>query len=460
METQESLSFWQKNKLVLKACFIGFLILALLIPTFFIMFLVTDREQRRREVVQEVSSKWAGAQTLTGPFLAIPYFEIQKDEKSQAVTKKKYLFLLPEELNIDGVIHPQIRHRSIFNVPVYTSNMQLSGKFKINKPEKLPVAVSALHFDEALVCLGISDFKGIGENLQLKWNDSISNFETGIPEIDWLNEGVSNPIKLAADELVSGNNNFKISLSLKGSERLYVTPFGNSTKVHFESNWTNPAFDGKYLPDTNTVNKKGFIADWKILQFNRNYPQAFTYLGSSMIAESAFGINLLQPVDAYGQTMRSVKYAVLIIALTFFVYFFLEIFYRRSVHPLQYILIGFALVIFYTLLLSISEYLQFGLAYLVAAAATVILISWYTLGIFKKWSIVLLFGFILSLLYLFIYTIIQLQDDALLFGSIGLFVLLSIIMYFSRKINWNNNGKIIESNAGSTVHYKKYPENE
>ena len=438
METLTPLSFWQKNKLVIKSFFIGFLILALLIPTFFILFLVSDREQRRKEVVQEVSSKWAGAQTVTGPFLAIPYYEIQKNESNLTTTKKKYLYLLPDELTINGKILPQLRHRSIFKVPVYNSILQLSGKFKITKPDKMPVEITLLHFDEAIICMGITDFKGIGENPRLKWNDTASNFETGLPDMEWLKDGLSDPIKLSVDELVNGTNNFSIDLSLKGSEQLYVAPLGNTTKVHFESDWSNPAFDGKYLPDTNTVTDKGFVADWKVLHFNRSFPQQFININNHAVAESTFGINLLQPVDAYGQTMRSVKYAVLIIALTFFVYFFLEIYYRKSVHPLQYILIGFALVLFYTLLLSISEYLQFGQAYLIASAATVLLISWYTKGIFKQWPIVLLFAFILSLLYLFIYTIIQLQDDALLFGSIGLFVLLSIIMYFSRKIKWNN----------------------
>lgn len=442
METQPSLSFWQKNKLVIKSFFIGFLILALLIPTFFIMFLVTDREQRSKEVVQEVSAKWAGRQTVTGPFLAVPYEEEQKSSNGVVTQVKKYCFLLPEELSVNGKILPQVKHRSIFQVPVYNSSISMSGKFKIAKPEKLPVPVSSLHFEESVVCMGISDFKGIGENLQLKWNDSTSYFETGLPDIVWLNEGISSPVKLSADELVSGNNSFSINLALKGSERLYLTPFGNTTRVRFESDWKNPAFDGKYLPDTSTVSGKGFTAEWKILHYNRSYPQYFSNItNNNAISESAFGINLLQPVDAYGQTMRSVKYAVLIIALTFFVYFFLEIYYRRSVHPLQYILIGFALVIFYTLLLSISEYIAFGYAYLTASVATVLLISWYTKSIFKQWPVVLLFAFILSLLYLFIYVIIQLQDNALLFGSIGLFVLLAIIMYFSRKVNWNAEEK-------------------
>jgi inner membrane protein len=439
MDTQQPLSFWQKNKLIIKAAFIGFLTMALLIPTFFIMFLVKDRETRRNEVVHEVSSKWAGSQTITGPFLSVPYYVEIKNGTNETALQKKYLYLLPDELFIDGKISTQVKHRSIFQVPVYNSNIKISGKFSPLKTDKLPVAIQSLHFDEAVVCMGITDFKGIGENLQLKWKDSIVNFETGLPDISWLGTGISCPLKLSTETFAQVESNFNINLSLKGSEQFYFTPFGNISKVHIESDWSNPAFDGKYLPDTSIINNKGFTADWKILQFNRTYPQQFTNVNDILIHESAFGLNLLQPVDAYGQTQRSIKYAVLIIALTFFIYFFLEIFYRRNVHPLQYILIGFALVIFYTLLLSISEYIAFGQAYLVASSATVLLIGWYSKSIFKKWNIVLLFSFILSLLYLFIYVLIQLQDNSLLFGSIGLFVLLAIIMHFSRKITWNND---------------------
>ena len=143
--------------------------------------------------------------------------------------------------------------------------------------------------------------------------------------------------------------------------------------------------------------------------------------------------------------MRSLKYAILIIALTFFAYFFTEIFQHRPVHPLQYILIGMALVMFYTLLLSISEYLQFQIAYFIAAAATVLLLSWYTQSIFKKAKTVFTFGLLLSVLYLFIYVLIQMVDNALLFGSIGLFVLLAIAMYLSRKIDWYNMDKKINA---------------
>lgn len=441
MDTQQPDSFWQKNRLIIKATFIGFLTLALLIPTFFIMFLVKDRETRRDEVVHEVSSKWAGAQTITGPFLSVPYDVEVKNSANETILQKGNLFLLPDELFIDGKISPQVKHRSIFEVPVYNSSLKISGKFSLLKIDKLPVPVQRIHFDEAFVCMGITDFKGIGENLQLKWNDSLFNFETGLPDVNWVKTGISCPLKLSETSLTGSESVFSINLSLKGSEQLYITPFGSTTKVHFESDWQNPAFDGKYLPDTSVVNTKGFTADWKVLHFNRTYPQQFTNVNENLVSESAFGFNLLQPVDAYAQTQRSIKYAVLIIALTFFLYFFLEILYRRNVHVLQYVLIGFALVIFYTLLLSLSEYVSFSQAYLIASAATVLLIGWYIKSIFKKWGIVLLFSFILSLLYLFIFVLIQLQDNSLLFGSIGLFTLLAIIMHFSRKINWNSSEK-------------------
>ncbi len=447
METNAPLSFWEKNKLIIKAFFIGILILALLIPTFSIMFLVREREGRRNEVVKEVSSKWADAQTLTGPFIAVPYLIETKDEKGAVSYQKEYVVLLPDNLKINGKIMTQLKHRSIFQVPVYNSEIHIEGSFGPVKADKLPVALSSLHLQEAVVCMGISDFKGIGENLKMRWNDTTIDFETGLPPINWLDNGVSCPLKISQDALLTANNSFSIDFTLKGSEQLFVTPLGNLTNVHIAGDWQNPAFDGKYLPDTTTVSAKGFSADWKILHFNRTYPQYFSGSRNLSIGESTFGFKLLQPVDAYSQTLRSVKYAILIIALTFFLYFFLEIYYRRSVHPLQYILIGFALVIFYTLLLSVSEYLQFGYAYLLAAVATVVLIGLYTRSIFKKWSAVLLFSLILSMLYLFIYVLIQLQDNALLFGSLGLFILLSLIMYFSRKISWSNPEKQVVQNT-------------
>ncbi|MBL0145049.1 MAG: cell envelope integrity protein CreD [Chitinophagaceae bacterium] len=426
-------NFWQKNKLILKSFFIAFLVLALLIPTFIIMYLVNDRKDRKQEVTREISNKWSAAQNVTGPFLTIPYTDF--DANKNAI--KKYIYLLPEQLSINSTLEPEIRYRSIYKVPVFTAKpIVLKGKFSNNSIASAGINESFVKWNEAKLCVGISDLKGIKQQ-SIKWNDSLLTMETGLPENEIAYQGISVPINIDAN-FATSDGIFSIELNLQGSEKIYCSPLGSSTDVHFNSTWKSPAIDGKYLPDTERINNTGFEAAWAVSKFNRDFPKVFTSGSNSIgsVKESSFGVILLSPFDAYAQTLRSLKYAILIIALTFFAYFFTEIFQRRSVHPLQYILIGIALVVFYTLLLSISEYLQFPLSYLIASTATVLLLSWYTQSIFKKTKTVLVFALLLSTLYLFIYVLIQMQDNALLFGSIGLFVLLALAMYLSRKIDW------------------------
>ena len=296
----------------------------------------------------------------------------------------------------------------------------------------------SIKWDEAKLCIGITDLKGIKQQT-IKWNEQIVSMQPGLPENSIGQQGISGPLPLDSS-FAEKESNFSVELILQGSEKLYCMPLGSTTTVHFSSSWQSPAFDGKYLPDTEKISKKGFEANWTISEFNRDFPKVFTSNNNitAAVRESGFGVILLSPFDAYAQTMRSLKYAILIIALTFFAYFFTEIFQKRPVHPLQYILIGMALVLFYTLLLSISEYIQFPVAYLIASLATVLLLGWYTQSIFKKAKTVFVFSLLLSVLYLFIYVLIQMVDNALLFGSIGLFVLLATAMYLSRKIDWYN----------------------
>lgn len=432
METQPPLSFWQKNKLVIKSFFIGFLVLALLIPTFLIMYLVNERKERKLEVTKEIGNKWSVSQTITGPFLIIPYHETENN-----VLLKKNLYILPELLDINGNIEPEIRYRSIYKVPVYTARpLTLKGKFSKNLLHSVNVNPASIRWSEAKLCIGITDLKGLKEQT-IKWNGQLLTMEAGMPESGIIEQGINTSVLLDSSFLTA-ENDFSVQLNLQGSEKLYFTPMGSSTAVHLASKWNSPAFDGKYLPDTEKINKDRFEADWKISQFNRDFPKIFTNNSSikNAVAASAFGVVLLSPFDAYAQTMRSLKYAILVIALTFFAYFFTEIFQRRPVHPLQYILIGMALVVFYTLLLSLSEYIRFPAAYITAAAATITLLSWYTYSIFKKGSTSFIFALLLFALYTFIYVLIQMQDNALLFGSIGLFVLLALAMYLSRKIDW------------------------
>jgi inner membrane protein len=409
-------------------------LLVLLIPTAFIQELVKERQDRQKQVIEEVSSKWASSQTVTGPFLLIPYIESQKDDKGKIVQVKRLIHYLPEQLNIDGKLLPEIRHRSIFKIVLYKSDLTIKGKFLPVNFTTLGIDPASVLWNEVRICFGITDNRGIAEQLELNWNNTAMAMDPGISTNTIAASGVSAVLKNGIS-LKDVEQTFQLRLRLNGSERLYFTPLGKQTTVQLQSEWKDPAFDGKFLPVQSNVDEKGFKANWNILHFTRAIPQIWNE-GKPEINENTFGVQLLQGMDSYSKTMRTVKYAILFISLTFCLYFFIEILKRRSVHPLQYVLVGLALCVFYTLLLSVSEYLNFNLAYLIASVATIGLITAYTQSIFRNWGIAAAFFVFLTALYGFIYILIQLQDGALLFGSIGLFILLAIVMYYSRKIDW------------------------
>jgi inner membrane protein len=235
----------------------------------------------------------------------------------------------------------------------------------------------------------------------------------------------------------NGPIEFSATVSLKGTGNLLFVPTGRETRAEATSSWPNPSFTGSALPDLRTVQDSGFVASWKVLSLNRKYPQQWKQ-GVYDLNSSAFGVNLIVPVDTYQQTTRSVKYAILIIGLTFTAFLLIEWVYSRPIHSLQYLLVGFALCIFYALLLSLSEYLGFNIAYGLAALATIGLIGWYVGSMLRSSKMSLFIIFLLAVQYGFVFTLIQLQDYALLMGSLGLFITLAVVMYFSRKIKWNS----------------------
>jgi inner membrane protein len=431
-EHNQQPSFFDKNRLLIKGFLTGFLILIMLIPVAFILDLVSEREARQTEVINEVSSKWAYAQSLKGPVLYVPYkIYSQKDGKTYETID--HMYMLPEQLTINGKLLPEVRHRSLYSVTLYRSDLNLTGKFLPLAFQQMQVPKENIMWENCRLMIGLDDARGLEEEVAVNWSGTSKTFEAGVPDNKVISEGLSVPISLSADT----NNTFSINIKLKGSEQLYFTPVGKTTEVKLTSSWKNPAFDGQYLPVTTPeISDNGFTAYWKVLQVSRSYPQFWKDGNSYDIAKSSFGVKLIQPTDGYVKTQRSVKYAVLFIALTFIIFFFLEILQKKQVHPLQYILVGFALCIFYTLLLSISEYTGFNIAYTVAAAATISLIGLYTWSIFKQFKIALGFTIALGSLYGYIFILIQLQDYALLFGSIGLFVILAVIMFYSRKIDW------------------------
>ncbi|MFY0698547.1 MAG: cell envelope integrity protein CreD [Balneola sp.] len=447
---QNKQSFSERNTVMIKAVFIAIITLLLLIPAAMISNLVYERQNTKDEAINEIGEKWGKEQTITGPFLTIPFTKhikrySPKDSTDVWIERTDYLNMLPENLNISGSIAPEKRYRGIFEVIVYNSDISLDGDFSTLNIKDFDIKAKDLHLNNAFLSIGISDLRGIEEQIDLKWGENTKVFNPGTLTTNIISSGINAPLNIS----VNSNGDilsepFAFNVKLKGSEYLRFVPVGKITDVELKSDWSTPSFDGAFLPDHRTVSDSGFVANWNVLHLNRNYPQA--WLNSEhRVQESAFGVDLLLPVDNYKKSERSIKYAILFIGLTFLVFFFIEIINKKRVHPIQYILVGLALCLFYTLLLSISEHSTFNFAYLTSSVLTIGLISAYTKTVLKSTSLTGLMSGILTILYLFIYVIIQLEDYALLMGSIGLFIILALVMYFSRKIDWyeiNNEVKL------------------
>lgn len=342
--------------------------------------------------------------------------------------------MLPENLEMNGEIIPENRKRSIYKILLYKSSFKSNGNFMFKLPDHTDT--SLLQLANAKICIGLSDFKGIEEKISITFNGVTYELSPGLPTNAVNKTGLSAPVQLSESDL-GKTIAFNFILEIKGSGALHFLPLSGNSVYTLSSSWSSPSFDGNTLPGENNVNEKGFSAKWV---FNKaNLPFTTIIQNEKTITDDlAFGVSILQPVDDYAKTDRCIKYAILFIGLTFSLFFIVEIMQKKPLHPVQYILVGLALVIFYTLLLSISEYIHFDYAYLIASAATVLLISWYSKSHFKKWKIASLFFIVLSALYGFNYVLISLEDSALLIGSIGLFIVLATVMYASRKINWYN----------------------
>jgi inner membrane protein len=418
-----------QNKTLIKAGITGALILLMLIPVSFIQNLITERQERQEQIVKEVSSKWASAQTITTPYMVIPYYT---DSLSKA--EQRNLVLLPDNLNVKSNVTPVERSRSIYNVLLYRSQIDISGNFHFSLPKD--VDGNKLLLSEAQLCVGISDFKGIEQQVTAKVGNSDAAMIPGLP-ISLDTNGLAAPLALTAADL-SNSVPFHLTMQVRGSKQLHFIPLSTNSSFEIASPWQNPSFDGSVIPvDKATGNvHDGFDARWSFNSANLPFTNVLQGNAIKSYNELAFGVSLVQPADQYAKTMRSVKYAILIIGLTFALFFIIELLQRQPVHPVQYVLIGLALVIFYSLLVSISEFILFGYAYLIAASATVLLITLYTKSHFKGWRTAGIFFGAIAGLYVFIYVLISLEDTALLVGSIALFVVLAIVMYASRKINW------------------------
>ncbi|MBI5633213.1 MAG: cell envelope integrity protein CreD [Nitrospirae bacterium] len=405
----------------------------LILPTFMIQNLVREREMTRNSAVAEVSGKWGGGQAVAGPILTVPLKKQIKDDKGKVTgTSMRYAHFLPDNLSVNGTIYPHVRHRGIYDMALYNSKLAFSGIFSQPDFDGLGIDGEEIIWKDASLGIGITDMKGIKETIAISWNDTSLTAGPGIESPDILCSGVSTPIVL---DKTARLYPFSFAMDLNGSQELKFLPLGRETKIILSSTWSNPSFQGSFLPEKREVSNKGFTAEWQVLQLNRNFPQR--WIGKQHdIYSSAFGVNLFMPVDQYQKTSRSLKYALLFIGLTFTAYFIIELLNKRSMHPIHYMLVGLALVLFYSLLLSLSEHIGFNYSYLAASFCTIFMITAYTKSVLADKTIAAAVFVILSLLYGFLYVLLQIEDYALLLGSIGLFVILGLVMYLTRKIDW------------------------
>lgn len=414
------------GRITLKIFTIGILTLLLLYPATMIESLIQEREGRQEEAVDEISSKWGTAQTVMGPVISIPYK--LPDEKLS------YMHFLPDTLHISGKIDPEIRYRGIYEAVLYNAKLELTGSFSYPQPKLLRVARNDIEWSKASISLGTSDIRGIRKTITAQLNGKDMVMKPGLHTHDVMSSGVSAAIIL--DPQVK-KYSFKFVIDLNGSDRIGFVPVGKTTTVALSAKWPNPSFDGSYLPSKRSMRSTDFTAEWRVLDLNRDYPQQWK--GDAYKKEtqrSSFGVGLFTPVDFYQKSIRTTKYAILFVALTFMAFFISEMVARVRLHFVQYLLIGLAIITFYTLLFSLSEHINFGKAYAMSSVAVIVLVTAYARSILKQTRLAMIVGGILAVVYGYSYWLLQMVDYALVVGSIGIFIVLSVIMYVTRNLDW------------------------
>lgn len=423
--------FFKKNSITVKAFMVAVLTLLMLIPVGMVKSLVRERQGNKELVQEDIASKWGGQQQLTGPILVVPF---KKPMKQPEQFRTEYAYFLPEEYNIEGKIKPEERSRSIYQVLCYQSDMSVKGYFNFPDCQKLNLIEENILWKDAFVVISIPYLQGIKNKIVFNVNGKPQEILSSAANNEIIRSGLT--VKMPLDiENKESKYEFDFDLSLNGTGSLYFMPIGKQTNVHITSEYKSAKFTGDFLPNSNPVNDKGFDARWDIFDYNRNYAQQ--WIGANPeLSSSRLGVDLILPIDHYQKNMRSAKYAILFIALTFLVFFIVELRSHKPIHPVQYLMVSFALVLFYSLLLAFSEHIGFNLSYIISAVAIVSLITAYSYSIFKNKKQTISMGLFLFALYGFLYVVIQLEDMALLIGSIGLFIALAIVMYASRKVKW------------------------
>lgn len=439
-------STWQRlsRTPVLRLLMMASVIIVLQIPLLLIGNQIDERHTQKNIAVQDITEKWGGRQAVVGPLLIVPYLEhLQHRDKNGKIyyeAVRRQAGFLPDHLTIDTSTKHETRQRGLFEVPLYRSDISLTGNFAAPAFDKWSVTANNILWQEATLVMLVSDAHAITERTHLQWNKQRVYLEAGAGPLTDKHNGYH--VTVGRQAAIGGD--FQIQLKLNGSEQLHFAPAGNDSVIRMQSNWPDPSFIGQWLPTTRNVTANGFNSEWRIAAISRGYGQQWKLHADNHIdkmQQGMVGVDFLVSIDNYRMSERSSKYDFMFLLLTFLVVWLMEVITRERVHFIQYLLLGTALSLFYLLLTALSEHIGFYTAYALASLAVIITITLYSKSVLKSWKRGATIGGVITALYAYLFSLLNEQNYAFVIGSIGMFVALAVTMYLTRKIDWYNTGK-------------------
>ena len=441
-----------EHSLGLKLGAIVLLVILLLVGLLWIGSIVTERQMRRDDVVKDIAQSSSLAQRVEGPILVVPYEKTVREWREDPATGKRHvedrevtgqLLLLPEMFRLEGEMRTERRARGIYEARLYHADLRIHATFEIPSHYGLGDEVASYRFGQPSIAIGVTDIRGIESTSKVLLNGAPVKLLAGTTST-LLGSGLRAPVSGAGADYPA-RLEFAIDLGIRGTSEFHLMPVGRENQISLSSNWASPSFIGQYLP-VRHQGTAGFEAQWSMSFFSTNLEEALRKCTDSHEACEEFdsrllGVSFVNPVDQYLKTERAIKYALLFISLTFAGFFLFEVLKKLAVHPIQYGLVGAALALFYLLLLSLSEHLGFGVAYLVSSGACVALIGVYVSSILRSGLRGLGFAAALMTLYGTLYALVSADDYALMMGSILLFGLLAAVMMLTRKVDWFSLGR-------------------
>ena len=439
-----------RHSSMLKVVGIGALIIVMLIPLSMTRGVIGDRERVSADAHRDIMTTWGQRQLVGGPVLTVPYQLPNGASYDNHTSRRGELHWLAEQLDIEVVLQPEVRYRGIHKVPVYTAMLRMTGEFSAPDTSGLGLDHATFDWSSAYFALPLTDAGAIRNAPHIELGAVSLRFEAGGISVD----GLPPQIIAAAGELLSDRRSeaplvFSLDVEIGGTDSLGFLPLSDLTTVRMRSTWNAPAFSGAPLPESRSISDAGFSASWRAASLGRALPSRWVS-GQQDVAlkdVTGFGVTLFQPLGIYQMTERASKYAVLFIGLTFVAFFLFEVLGKFQLHPLQYLLVGFANTLFFLLLLSLAEHIGFALAYLLSSVASAGMIGAYSSAILAGWRRANLIVFMLACLYGCLYLTLLAETYAMLAGALGLWVILGLIMYLTRGIDWYRWGQVDSDSA-------------